>query len=159
MNDRPVSGDVVETDSAEMTQAFAERLGRLLRSGDVIGLSGDLGAGKTTFTQGLARGLGLPEDDPVNSPTYTLVAEHPGDRVSLFHFDVYRLSGAADLADLGFEEYLERDGVVVIEWADTIADALPIERLDIQMTALDTDHRQLRLTPYGARAQEILALL
>ena len=105
-----------------------------VQPGDVLCLIGDLGAGKTTLTQGLALGLGLPPDEPVNSPTFTLLAEHPGGRVPLYHFDVYRLPDSSGLYDLAFDEYLSGDGVVVIEWADRIADALPPDRLDIALT-------------------------
>ena len=95
------------THSADETRSLAARLGRLLRPGDVLCLIGDLGAGKTTFTQGLALGLGLPPDEPINSPTFTLIAEHPGGRVPLYHFDVYRLPDSSGLPDLAFDEYLD----------------------------------------------------
>ena len=124
-----------ETHSADQTRSLAAALGARLQAGDVICLIGDLGAGKTTWTQGLALGLGLPESEPVNSPTFTLLAEHPGGRAPLYHFDVYRLPDSSGLYDLAFDEYLSGDGVVVIEWADRIADALPAERLDITLTA------------------------
>lgn len=148
-----------QTYSAAETRAFAARLGALLEPGDTLCLVGDLGAGKTTFTQGLALGLGLPPDEPVNSPTFTLVSEHPGGRVPLYHFDVYRLSDSSGLYDLAFDEYLSGDGVVVIEWADKITDALPLDRLDIMLTADGPDTRQIVMTARGARAEELLAAL
>ncbi|MBV9851395.1 MAG: tRNA (adenosine(37)-N6)-threonylcarbamoyltransferase complex ATPase subunit type 1 TsaE [Armatimonadetes bacterium] len=148
---------VFHTRGADETRALAARLGRELRAGDLLCLVGDLGAGKTTFTQGLARGLGLPPDEPINSPTFTLIAEHPGGRVPLYHFDMYRLPDSSGLADLAFDEYLEADGVVVIEWADRIADVLPADRLDITLTAADApDAREITLTPRGVRAGQII---
>ena len=144
------------TRSADETRALAARLGRLLRAGDVLCLVGDLGAGKTTFTQGLALGLDLPPGEPVHSPTFTLVAEHPGGRLPLYHFDVYRLPDPSGLVALAFDEYLEAGGVVVIEWADRIAVALPPDRLEIALDSDDDpDARRITLTPHGARAEEI----
>ena len=113
------------------TLKFGQELGNLLQAGDVIALIGDLGAGKTTLTQGIAQGLGI--TDRVTSPTFTLVQEYRG-RVSLFHFDPYRLERPEDVYDFGFEEYLERGGVVVVEWADKIAALLPSERLTLTLT-------------------------
>ena len=147
------------TKSPEETRALAARLGALLSPGDTLCLIGDLGAGKTTFTQGLALGLGLPADEPVNSPTFTLVSEHPGGRVPLYHFDVYRLPDSSGLYDLAFDDYLSGDGVVVIEWADKITDALPLERIDISLTPDTPDTRQIVMTALGVRAGEVLALL
>ena len=148
------------TDSAEETRALAARLGHLLRPGDVLCLIGDLGTGKTTFTQGLALGLGLPPEEPVNSPTFTLVAEHPGGRLPLYHFDVYRLPDSSALTDLAFDEYLEAGGVVVIEWADRITDALPAERLDIRLAeAASPEAREIVLTSVGACWGELVEAL
>ncbi|MDQ2800944.1 MAG: tRNA (adenosine(37)-N6)-threonylcarbamoyltransferase complex ATPase subunit type 1 TsaE [Armatimonadota bacterium] len=148
-----------ETHSADETRALAAALGALLRPGDVLCLIGDLGAGKTTFTQGLALGLGLPPEEPVNSPTFTLLAEHPGGRVPLYHFDVYRLDGSSGLYDLAFDEYLSGDGVVVIEWADRIADALPPDRIDIALTAEGPETRRLVMTAHEAQAETAVAAL
>ncbi len=147
------------TQNADETRALAARLGALLQPGDTLCLIGDLGAGKTTWTQGLALGLGLPPEEPVNSPTFTLVAEHPGGRIPLVHLDVYRLSGSADLYDLAFDDYLSGDSVVVIEWADKIADALPAERLEITLTPDTPDTRQIVMASMGARGEELLAFL
>lgn len=146
-----------QTHSPEETRALAARLGAQLEAGDTLCLVGDLGAGKTTFTQGLALGLGLPPDEPVNSPTFTLVSEHPGGRVPLYHFDVYRLPDSSGLYDLAFDEYLSGDGVVVIEWADKITDALPAGRLDITLTADGPDTRQIVMAAWGERAEELVA--
>ena len=148
-----------ETNSADETRLLAAKLGALLHPGDVLCLIGDLGAGKTTFTQGLALGLGLPPDEPVNSPTFTLVAEHPSGRIPLYHFDVYRLLDASGLYDLAFDEYLSSDGVVVIEWADKIADALPPERFDIVLTTHGPDNRGIEMTAYETVGNLILETL
>jgi len=139
----------LDAPDAAATQAVAARLAALLRPGDVVGLVGDLGAGKTTFVQGLARALGVP--GPISSPTFTLVHEHARGRLPLFHWDAYRLAGPADLADLGWDEYLRAGGVVVVEWADRIADALPAERIDIVIVEADENGRRLTLTGRGAR--------
>ena len=150
---------VFETSGADETRARAAALGALLHSGDVLCLIGNLGAGKTTFTQGLALGMGLPPEEPINSPTFTLVAEHPGGRIPLYHFDVYRLPDSSGLYELAFDEYLTSDGVVVIEWADIIADALPPDRLEITFTAEIEDHRRMTLIAYGERHCEIIEYL
>ncbi len=147
------------TQNADETRTLAARLGALLRPGDTLCLIGDLGAGKTTWTQGLALGLGLPPEEPVNSPTFTLVAEHPGGRVPLVHLDVYRLSNSSDLYDLAFDDYLGGDSVVVIEWADKIPDALPADRLEITLTPDTPNTRQIVMTALGARPEELLARL
>lgn len=148
-----------ETDDADETRALAAAIGAILLPGDVLCLIGDLGAGKTTFTQGLALGLGLSPEEPVNSPTFTLLAEHPGGRVPLYHFDVYRLADSAGLYDLAFDDYLSGEGVIVIEWANRIADALPPDYLDIQLTTTGENTRRLTLTAHGARSEQILSSL
>ena len=106
----------------EETEALGERLGARLSPGDVVACRGDLGAGKTAFTRGLARGLGC--TGRVTSPTFTIVNEHQG-RVPLFHFDWYRLGGEEELFDIGWEEYLDRGGVCAVEWSERAAGALP----------------------------------
>jgi tRNA threonylcarbamoyladenosine biosynthesis protein TsaE len=144
-----------QTQGAEETQSLAKRLGQSLCAGDVLCLIGDLGAGKTTFTQGLALGLGLPSEEPIRSPTFMLLAEHPGGRLPLYHFDVYRLIDSQGLYDLAYDEYLEMGGVVVIEWADRIAEALPPDRLDIRlMPGSQPNLRDITLTPQGVWTRE-----
>jgi tRNA threonylcarbamoyladenosine biosynthesis protein TsaE len=110
----------VDSLSAEQTRRLGELLGELLAQPAVILLIGDLGAGKTCLVQGLARGLGVAESEPVTSPTFTLLNIYAGRR-ALHHFDLYRLSQEEDLLDLGFDDYLQTDGVTVVEWADRIA--------------------------------------
>jgi len=116
--------------SRAATGRFGEALGCRLKAGSVIALVGDLGAGKTTLTQAIARGLGLKSH--VASPTFGLINEYPGP-IPLFHFDPYRLRYAADLQDLGFHEYFERGGVVVVEWADKFEELLPVDRLTLHI--------------------------
>lgn len=110
------------THSPWETEALGASLARVLHPGQVLAFRGGLGMGKTAFTRGLARGLGVTE--PVTSPTYTIVNEYLGGRMPLFHFDMYRLHGADDLFDIGWEDYLERGGVCVVEWSENVADAL-----------------------------------
>ena len=109
------------TASAQETEQLGQRLGQRLKPGAVIAYSGDLGAGKTAFTRGLARGLGI--EDPITSPTYTIVNEYPG-KIPLFHFDMYRLGSSEDLFDIGWEDYLTRGGVIAVEWSERVEDAL-----------------------------------
>ena len=110
------------TNSPQETEALGQKLGQALPAGTVIAYRGDLGAGKTAFTRGLARGLGI--QDPVTSPTYTIVNEYLGGRVPLFHFDMYRLHSADDLFDIGWDDYLERQGICAVEWSENVAEAL-----------------------------------
>ena len=110
------------TNSPEETEAIGAALAEALEPGAVIAYRGDLGAGKTAFTRGLARGLGY--TDSVTSPTYTIVNEYLGGRLPLFHFDMYRLRSADDLWDIGWEDYLDRGGVCAVEWSENVADAM-----------------------------------
>ena len=110
------------TNSPQETEALGQKLGQKLPAGTVIAYRGDLGAGKTAFTRGLARGLGIA--DPVTSPTYTIVNEYLGGRVPLFHFDMYRLHSADDLFDIGWDDYLERQGICAVEWSENVEEAL-----------------------------------
>ena len=111
-----------ETNSPEETERVGAALGRIVRPGTVIACRGGLGAGKTAFTRGLARGLGC--TDTVTSPTYTIVNEYLSGRIPLFHFDMYRLRSSDDLWDIGWEDYLERGGVCAVEWSENVADAM-----------------------------------
>ena len=110
------------TNSPEETEAVGAALGKILKSGTILAYRGDLGAGKTAFTRGLARGLGYCE--PVTSPTYTIVNEYLGGRLPLFHFDMYRLASSDDLWDIGWEDYLERGGICAVEWSENVTDAM-----------------------------------
>ena len=110
------------TNSPEETEKIGAALGKILNPGTVLAYRGDLGAGKTAFTRGLARGLGYAE--PVTSPTYTIVNEYLGGRLPLFHFDMYRLRSSDDLWDIGWEDYLDRNGIAAVEWSENVADAM-----------------------------------
>ena len=110
------------TNSTEETEKVGQALGQVLKPGAVLAYTGDLGAGKTAFTRGLAKGLGATEQ--VTSPTYTIVNEYLSGRMPLFHFDMYRLHSSDDLWDIGWEDYLERGGVCAVEWSENVADAL-----------------------------------
>ena len=110
------------SNSPEQTEQIGTALGKILQSGTVIAFEGDLGAGKTAFTRGLAKGLG--SSDPVTSPTYTIVHEYLGGRLPLFHFDMYRLRSAEDLWDIGWDDYLDRGGVCAVEWSENVRAAL-----------------------------------
>ncbi len=110
------------THSPIETEAVGEALGKRLKPGTILAYQGDLGAGKTAFTRGLARGLGAKEQ--VTSPTYTIVNEYLSGRLPLFHFDMYRLSCADDLWDIGWEDYLDREGVCAVEWSENVRDAM-----------------------------------
>lgn len=137
----------VITHSPEETWELAQKLAPILSSGDVINLSGDLGAGKTVFTKGLAVGLGI--DEPVTSPTFTLIKEYEG-RLPLFHFDVYRLASPEEMEELGFDEYFYGDGVSVVEWGDKIEELLPDVRLDVKILRLvDDAFRRIEVIPHG----------
>ena len=110
------------TTSPKETENLGAALAQKLRPGTVIAYKGDLGAGKTAFTRGLARGLGA--DEPVTSPTYTIVNEYLSGKMPLFHFDMYRLHSADDLWDIGWEDYLERGGICAVEWSENVEDAM-----------------------------------
>jgi len=128
------------TNSPEQTEALGERLAALLKPGTVIAYLGDLGAGKTAFTRGLARGLGVTER--VTSPTYTIVNEYTGGRMPLFHFDMYRLGSSEELFDIGWEDYLERGGICAVEWSENVWDALE-DPIVITVSRLDEDTRKI----------------
>ena len=110
------------TYTAEQTEALGQRLGQRLQGGEIIAYEGDLGAGKTAFTRGLALGLGI--SMRVTSPTYTVVNEYNGGRLELFHFDMYRLGSSEELFDIGWEDYLLRGGVCAVEWSENVSDAM-----------------------------------
>jgi tRNA threonylcarbamoyladenosine biosynthesis protein TsaE len=141
--------------SADDTQALGERVGRCLQAGDVICLYGELGSGKTVFVKGLAKGLGVPQESGVRSPSFVLIHRYEG-RVPLYHADLYRLDGPADIDEIGLREWLGGDGVAVIEWADKLEAGLPAARLDVTLRHVDTETRQITLHPLGQRARRCL---
>ena len=117
---------VLESKSPEDTFQIGMRLGKLAEAGEVYTLTGDLGVGKTVFTQGFAKGLGI--DESVNSPTFTILQIYEGGRLPLYHFDVYRIGSVEEMEETGYEEYIMGDGVSLIEWADLIEEILPRKR-------------------------------
>jgi tRNA threonylcarbamoyladenosine biosynthesis protein TsaE len=132
------------SNSPDITFSLAEKMGMVIEPGSVITLEGDLGAGKTTFTKGLAKGLGITKN--VNSPTFTIIKEYHG-RLPLYHMDVYRLDDESE--DMGFEEYFEGEGVTVVEWAHLIEEQLPKERLAIHLYRLSDVERKIVFHPVG----------
>ena len=128
---------VIKVNNLEETIALGNRLGLLLQPNMLLTLSGDLGAGKTTFTKGIGQGLGITK--VINSPTFTILKQYQG-RLNLSHFDAYRLEGQDD--DLGFEEIFDSDDVCVVEWANFIEDILPVARLTIEIKKIDENIRE-----------------
>ena len=127
-----------KTESPEETQALGEKLGKTLKQGDVIALIGDLGTGKTCLTQGIARGAGIASDEIVSSPSYILINEYNG-TVPIYHIDLYRLENSEEIAELGLSEYVEGDGICIIEWAERMAEALPDSCIKIHITLADAN--------------------
>ena len=131
------------TNSPSETEAIGAALGAILPAGTILAYRGDLGAGKTAFTRGLARGLGCTEI--VTSPTYTIVNEYLGGRIPLFHFDMYRLRSSDDLFDIGWDDYLERGGVCAVEWSENVEDALE-DPVIVNIEKLGEDARRITVT-------------
>lgn len=138
----------VVTNSEADTQAVAAQLAGRLETGDVIALLGILGAGKTCFVKGLARGLGLTDTTIVRSPTFILASEYPT-FPPLYHLDAYRLSGAAELEDIGFDDYIAGDGICVVEWADRVDKCLPPSHLVVIITIVSETRRRVSLSWSG----------
>ena len=131
------------TNSPIETEKVGEALGKVLQPGTILAYEGDLGAGKTAFTRGLARGLGATEQ--VTSPTYTIVNEYLSGRMPLFHFDMYRLASSDDLWDIGWEDYLERGGVCAVEWSENVADAME-NAITVCIQKLGEESRKITIT-------------
>ena len=134
------------TNSPAETEALGQRLAERLQPGDVIAYTGDLGAGKTAFTRGLARGLGITER--ITSPTFTIVNEYQGGRLPLFHFDMYRLGSSDELYEIGWEDYLARGGVCAVEWSEIVADALEEDCIRVDIRQGETEN-QRKITVEG----------
>ncbi len=151
---------IIQTSSAEETVSIGRQLGRFLTPGMVLGLCGDLGAGKTCMAKGIAAGLGI-APETVTSPTFTLVAEHYRGRIPLYHIDLYRLEGV-EVEELGYEEYLFGQGVAVIEWfpflSNDVRDLIE-EYLLLSIECGEGDARTVILTPYGERYEQLVAHL
>ena len=137
------------TNSPAETESIGAALGKIIEPGTVIAYRGDLGAGKTAFTRGLAKGLGCTEI--VTSPTYTIVNEYLGGRIPLFHFDMYRLRSSDDLFDIGWEDYLDRGGVCAVEWSENVDDAME-DAIYITIEKLGEDSRRITLEGGSALA-------
>ena len=134
----------ITTHSADETQALGTKLAKRLQPGDVIAYFGDLGAGKTALTRGIAQGLGI--TDIVTSPTYTIVNEYLTGRLPLFHFDMYRLGSSDELFDIGWEDYLARGGVCAVEWSENVEDALrDAIHITIEKDPLEPDTRRITI--------------
>jgi len=138
-----ITSQRVETHGADETLKFGEQLAATLHPGDVLALSGDLGAGKTVLIKGIARGLGVTQD--VTSPTFTLVHEYPGGRLPLFHIDLYRLDTVDQALAIGIEEYLNGSGITAIEWAEKIAPLLPPRTTRIRMESVAENVRRIEV--------------
>lgn len=138
----------------EETIRLGKRFAALLKKGDVVALTGELGSGKTTLTKGIAKGLGVRRAKYVNSPSFVIIKEYSG-RLPLYHFDLYRLDSASDIETTGYEEYFWGNGVCVIEWAEKIADLLPKEYIKIELRFKKENERSIRFIPKGSRHRGI----
>lgn len=141
----------ITTKCEEDTMEIAENFESEKFPNMIICLMGDLGSGKTVFTKGFANALGI--DENITSPTFNIIKEYTGGEANLYHMDLYRLNG--DIKNLGLDEYFEKDGVVIIEWADMIEEYLPEERLDIKFKVIDEDTRVLVFKPHGTKYEEL----
>lgn len=146
------------TNSGKDTLRLGQRLGTFLSEGDVIALIGELGSGKTCFTKGLALGMGIGPDTVITSPSFAIVNEYQGDRL-FYHLDLYRLEGPPDIISTGLEEYFDKEGVVVLEWADRWPGDLPGRRIEVRFTIVDEHTRELHFYGDHPRAIRVLAKL
>lgn len=139
-------------DSVEKTMELGRQLGLKLNSGDIVCLNGDLGAGKTHFTKGVAKGIGI--DDQITSPTFTIVNEYEGGRLKLYHFDVYRVNDPDEIANIGFDEYIFGKGASIIEWSDYIEALIPEEHISVIIKKIPEkgdNYRSISITGFGNR--------
>ncbi len=141
--------------SHKETLTLGTQLGRSISTGVIIALFGELGSGKTTFVQGLAKGLDVPEDYYVTSPSYTLINEYPG-RCRLFHVDLYRISDPIELEDLGFEEIIDSPSVVAIEWPERLPENYLSVYLAVYFEVMDHDTRKISIHGYGLEAKDLI---
>ncbi len=157
MPDSPVSPLSYQTTSLSLdeTQAIGQKIGEIVVAGTLITLYGDLGSGKTSFVQGLARGLGVPAEVYVTSPTYTLINDYPG-RCRLYHVDLYRIAGIEEAEDIGLYEIMDGDGVTAIEWADRIEKDLPCDRVRLEFETTGEDSRVITMQATGAEETRLL---
>ena len=148
-------GIELTTETDEETKNLGASLAPALEIGDIISLTGDLGAGKTQFVQGLAAGLEIKK--PVTSPTFVIIKQYNDGHLPLYHFDVYRLDSSRNLHALGYEEYFFGDGVTVIEWGDKIKDILPPDHLEVEFhrSTESANRRTLVITSFGQRSEQL----
>lgn len=137
----------------EDTERLGERLAAVARPGDVVLLTGDLGAGKTRFSKGVGRGLGVQE--PITSPTFNILLVHEGTNMPLFHFDLYRLEDASQLEDIDYFGTLEDEGLSLVEWGDRFPQALPVDALTVDIRMLDDQARELEVSWTGPRSEYV----
>lgn len=143
----------IKTDNAKQTEELGRRIGESLTGGEIIAMTGDLGAGKTTITKSIAKGLDI--DEYITSPTFTIVNEYEG-RLKLFHFDVYRIGDIEEMYDMGYEEYFYSGGVCIIEWANLIEEILPEDTIRIEISTQDENKRQFIITGKGEKFNHIV---
>lgn len=158
MSDRQTNRLVLSLHNLRQTAFLGRLLGEQARSGDVILLRGSLGAGKTTLTQSIATGLGVPDECYVTSPSFNLMNEYPG-RLPLYHLDCYRLEGEYDIEESGLMDYIAADGLTVVEWPERLGALTPEERLEIDFQASGEEERTLILTPHGRTWHDRLRLI
>jgi tRNA threonylcarbamoyladenosine biosynthesis protein TsaE len=147
----PSSEYHITTCSVDETRELGETIGASVAAGTILALYGDLGSGKTSFVQGLARGLEVPGDYYITSPSYTLINEYPG-RFTLFHVDLYRITNAVEIEDIGLYEILDDDAVVAIEWPDRMGKDLPSNHVRVQFEIIDDKERKISIIPTGEKA-------
>lgn len=143
----------IKTDNAKQTEELGRCIGESLTGGEIIAMTGDLGAGKTTITKSIAKGLDI--DEYITSPTFTIVNEYEG-RLKLFHFDVYRIGDIEEMYDMGYEEYFYSGGVCIIEWANLIEEILPEDTIRIEISTQDENKRQFIITGKGEKFNHIV---
>jgi len=146
------------SNSAQQTIALGRKIGHSLKEGDVVGLIGELGTGKTWLTKGIALGLGVRSENTVTSPSFTLVNVYEG-RVPIYHMDVYRLRHGADIVSAGLDEYFFMEGITILEWADRCLELLPPHHLRVTISFVDEDKRDVILSGHSQRAIEIMEKL
>ncbi|MFH1753413.1 MAG: tRNA (adenosine(37)-N6)-threonylcarbamoyltransferase complex ATPase subunit type 1 TsaE [Candidatus Omnitrophota bacterium] len=144
--------------SVEETMRFGARLGRLIKKGDCIALTGQLGAGKTTLVKGIAKGMGVKDPQHVNSPSFVILKEHKG-KMPLYHFDVYRLNDPEEMDTVGYKDFFYGDGASVVEWADKIREILPEEYLNIELSVAGEEKREANISARGKRYERLLRRL
>ena len=146
----------LETRAPEETLDLGRRIGRAARPGDVLALVGELGSGKTVLAKGIAEGLGAATAREVTSPTFVLCREYLDGRIPFYHFDAYRLRGAAEMEAIGSAEVFGGDGISVVEWADRAPQALPSDRLEVRLEVIGDEMRRLTFTARGPQAKRLL---